>query len=59
MAATMKLVTGVLFLACFASLSFANKKTLVLLDNWTIRETHSIFFRSLRGEIFAESFFVQ
>ncbi len=27
-------------------------KTLVLVDNWAIRETHSIFFRSLRGVYF-------
>ena len=28
---------------------FANEKVLVLVDNWSIRETHSIFFKSLRG----------
>jgi len=34
----------------FAFASAANKRTLVLLDNWTIRETHSIFFKTLRGK---------
>ena len=34
----------------FAFASSANKRTLVLLDNWTIRETHSIFFKTLRGK---------
>ena len=34
----------------FSFVSAANKRTLVLLDNWTIRETHSIFFNTLRGK---------
>lgn len=30
------------------SVALAGKKTLVLVDNWSLRETHSIFFRTLR-----------
>jgi len=33
-----------------ALVSAAKKRTLVLSDNWTIRETHSIFFKTLRGK---------
>jgi len=33
------------------AVTFAGKKTLVLVDNWSIRETHSVFFKSLRGEL--------
>jgi len=40
----------VLAIVSFAFVSAANKRTLVLLDNWTIRETHSIFFKTLRGK---------
>ncbi|KAL4221286.1 hypothetical protein ACF0H5_019549 [Mactra antiquata] len=42
------------FLACallavvLPAFCAANKKTLVLLENWSIRETHSVFFKSLR-----------
>ncbi|KAL5013140.1 hypothetical protein ScPMuIL_007410 [Solemya velum] len=32
------------------------KKTLVLVDNWSIRETHSIFFRTLRDRGFELTF---
>ncbi|XP_045163066.2 dolichyl-diphosphooligosaccharide--protein glycosyltransferase 48 kDa subunit-like [Mercenaria mercenaria] len=39
-----------LFLALIPAICLANKKTLVLLDNWSLRETHSIFFRSLRDK---------
>jgi len=49
----MALNCGLLFVFAivpFAFVSAANKRTLVLLDNWTIRETHSIFFRTLRGK---------
>ena len=38
-----------------ASLSFADKETLVLLDNLAIRETHSIFFKSLIGKTHTKS----
>ena len=34
------------------AVTYAGKKTLVLVDNWSIRETHSVFFKSLRGESF-------
>ncbi|XP_074654507.1 dolichyl-diphosphooligosaccharide--protein glycosyltransferase 48 kDa subunit-like [Tubulanus polymorphus] len=47
-ASTIIVVAG--FLALFA-VSFSvhgGKKTLVLVDNWSIRETHSTFFKSLR-----------
>ena len=33
----------------------AGGRTLVLVDNWSIRETHSSFFRSLRGLYFLQS----
>jgi len=49
----MALMCGWLFVFAivpFAFVSAANKRTLVLLDNWTIRETHSIFFKTLRGK---------
>jgi len=49
----MALLIGLLFAFAavpFAFVSAANKRTLVLLDNWTIRETHSIFFKTLRGK---------
>lgn len=26
------------------------KRTLVLVDNWSVRETHSTYFRELRGK---------
>ena len=39
-----------LAIVSFGFVSAASKRTLVLLDNWTIRETHSIFFRTLRGK---------
>ncbi|XP_041377812.1 dolichyl-diphosphooligosaccharide--protein glycosyltransferase 48 kDa subunit-like [Gigantopelta aegis] len=32
----------------FCSVNAGNKRTLVLVDNWSIRETHSTFFRTLR-----------
>jgi hypothetical protein len=32
-----------------ASYIYADKETLVLLDNLAIRETHSVFFKSLTG----------
>jgi len=37
---------------CLVNINFvdAGGSTLVLLDNLTIRETHSIFFKSLQGE---------
>ena len=48
--AAYKIVLAGLFLALIPAVCLANKKTLVLLDNWSLRETHSIFFRSLRGK---------
>jgi len=45
------LVVVLLSLACSGSPATGGpKRTLVLLDNWTIKETHSIFFKTLRGE---------
>jgi oligosaccharyltransferase complex subunit beta len=41
-------VGGILMLLSFASVYCASQRTLVLLDNWAIRETHSVFFKSLR-----------
>jgi len=49
----MAVVRGLMFIfatASFVFVSASNKRTLVLLDNWTIRETHSIFFKTLRGK---------
>ncbi|CAG2227728.1 dolichyl-diphosphooligosaccharide--protein glycosyltransferase 48 kDa subunit-like [Mytilus galloprovincialis] len=44
-----KKLAGLLVIAVISSsLVFAGKKTLVLVDNWSLRETHSIFFRTLR-----------
>lgn len=39
-----------LSLACMLHCALADGKTLVLLDNLNIRDTHSIFFRSLAGQ---------
>ena len=46
-----KTVIFSLVLCLFASISSANQETLVLLDNLAIRETHSIFFKSLSGKL--------
>ncbi|ELU08378.1 hypothetical protein CAPTEDRAFT_181863 [Capitella teleta] len=49
--------TGVLLIVLgLAASAFAAQKTLVLVDNWSIRETHSIFFRSLRDSGFDLTF---
>ena len=39
-----------LFVAACTCAVLASKRTLVLVDNWSIRETHSVYFRTLRGE---------
>ena len=52
MAATINLFTGLVCLSVLLAVVFANKKTLVLVDNWSMRETHSIYFRALRGKMF-------
>lgn len=47
------IVSNVLFvatLACLLQVALGDGKTLVLLDNPNIKDTHSIFFRSLAGE---------
>ena len=44
----MKLMLLLVFAGC-AALAAATGKTLVLVDNWAIRETHSIYFKTLRG----------
>ncbi|WAR14551.1 OST48-like protein [Mya arenaria] len=49
-------LAGLLFSTVLLAFCNANKKTLVLLDNWSLRETHSIFFRSLRDEGYELSF---
>ena len=43
--------TSLLSALLFVAISFANagQETLVLLDSLAIRETHSIFFKSLSG----------
>ncbi|XP_061197195.1 dolichyl-diphosphooligosaccharide--protein glycosyltransferase 48 kDa subunit-like isoform X3 [Saccostrea echinata] len=41
------------FCICAAT---AGKRTLVLVDNWSIRETHSVFFRTLRDRGFELTF---
>lgn len=44
-----------LYLLLIFAVSFANcaekQETLILLDSLAIRETHSIFFKSLQGKI--------
>ncbi|XP_064643325.1 dolichyl-diphosphooligosaccharide--protein glycosyltransferase 48 kDa subunit-like [Lineus longissimus] len=56
MAATaMKLAGFLAFCSLFAA-TYAAGKTLVLVHNWSIRETHSIFFRSLRDRGFDLTF---
>lgn len=47
------IVSNVLFvasLACLLQVALGDGKTLVLLDNPNLKDTHSIFFRSLAGE---------
>jgi oligosaccharyltransferase complex subunit beta len=56
MATMGRLVT---FLAVFCgliSLALCGGKTLVLVDNWAVRETHSIYFKSLRDRDFDLTF---
>ncbi|KAK3090175.1 hypothetical protein FSP39_009732 [Pinctada imbricata] len=48
-------LSGILALLCVCTV-FASKRTLVLVDNWSIRETHSVFFRSLRDRGFELTF---
>ncbi|KAK7093903.1 dolichyl-diphosphooligosaccharide--protein glycosyltransferase 48 kDa subunit-like [Littorina saxatilis] len=45
-------------LVAFAAFNFAvaGKRTLVLVDNWSIRESHSIFFKNLRDAGFDLTF---
>ena len=45
-----KMLRLLLFVAVYACAVLASKRTLVLVDNWSIRETHSVYFRTLRGE---------
>ncbi|KAH9521673.1 hypothetical protein DERF_005309 [Dermatophagoides farinae] len=45
-----------LFLLCFVRLSVANGSVLVLLDHLSIKETHSIFFKSLQDRGFDLTF---
>lgn len=50
-------VAGLFFIILVSSsLVLAGKKTLVLVDNWSLRETHSIFFRTLREKGFELTF---
>lgn len=39
-----------LLLAVLSSVCASGPRTLVLLDNLNVRDTHSLFFRSLKGE---------
>lgn len=51
------IVRNVLFvasIACLLQVALGDGKTLVLLDNPNIKDTHSIFFRSLAGEYLFE-----
>lgn len=48
------LLTGVLFLSNFAQTAPADGESLVLLDNLAIKETHSIFFKSLQGKFYCK-----
>jgi oligosaccharyltransferase complex subunit beta len=41
-------ICGIFILFCIAAGSCSSQRTLVLLDNWAIRETHSIYFKTLR-----------
>jgi len=52
MANTMGMFAGFLAVLCLFSNVYAGGKTLVLVDNWAIRETHSIFFKALRDRGF-------
>ena len=45
-----KMLRLLLFISVCACAVQASKRTLVLVDNWSIRETHSVYFRTLRGE---------
>lgn len=48
-----------LSLVCMVHCALADGKTLVLLDNLNIRDTHSIFFRSLAGQCEICDIFIQ
>ncbi|KAH3817948.1 dolichyl-diphosphooligosaccharide--protein glycosyltransferase 48 kDa subunit-like [Dreissena polymorpha] len=50
MASSPAMFAGLLLASCIALSCGLDKKTLVLLDNWSLRETHSIFFKSLRDD---------
>ncbi|KAK0065140.1 dolichyl-diphosphooligosaccharide--protein glycosyltransferase 48 kDa subunit [Biomphalaria pfeifferi] len=41
-------LAGIFLLVTLCAASLPGKRTLILVDNWSIRETHSVFFRSLR-----------
>lgn len=44
-----------LLLAALSCVCASGPRTLVLLDNLNVRDTHSLFFRSLKGEHRAEA----
>ena len=50
MSAMFRVLGIIVVVACVST--FAKKRTLVLVDNWSTRESHSIFFKDLRGKIF-------
>ncbi|XP_044732580.1 dolichyl-diphosphooligosaccharide--protein glycosyltransferase 48 kDa subunit isoform X2 [Chrysoperla carnea] len=52
----LKFMLSLIFLSCFAFSVNAGGNTLVLLDNLVIRETHSIFFKSLQDRGFTLTF---
>jgi len=58
----MRLVAGILMLVATAVLAkkdadvAAGKRVLVLLDNWSIKETHSLFFKGLNDQGFQMTF---
>ncbi|KAK7476524.1 hypothetical protein BaRGS_00032204 [Batillaria attramentaria] len=49
-------VAGLLLVVAVCNIASAGKRTLVLVDNWSIRESHSIFFRNLRDAGFELTF---
>ncbi|KAJ8320210.1 hypothetical protein KUTeg_001797 [Tegillarca granosa] len=55
-ASTITTFAGLFLVAFFCATVSANKRTLILVDNWSVRETHSIFFRTLRDRGFELTF---
>ena len=47
--ATFNVLSTVLAVLISSTLVLCSKRTLVLVDNWAVRETHSTYFKELRG----------